>query len=283
MAGLSEIGGLYSADRGGALMSNKLRILIADDDRRLASTLVDILRCKGYEAQAAHSGAEALASIKRDYFDCVLTDIEMPQMDGVELHEAIKELQPGLPVVLMTAYSTDKLVKRGMEAGVVATLAKPLNINLLLSFFSSLHKERPVVVVDDDHEFANMLADVLQARGFKVRQVTDLDDMAKMPGSDGQMVLLDMKLNSTNGLHVLEEVRQRYPRLPVVLVTGYREETVQAVKAAIKINAYTCFYKPVEIGGLLQVLTEVRQRELSRILNQPIQEENGEFRAGCQQ
>lgn len=248
-------------------MSNKLRILIVDDDRRLANTLVDILRCRGYEAQAAHSGAEALDSIKGDYFDCVLTDIEMPRMDGVELHEAIKGLQPGLPVVLMTAYSSDKPVIRGMEAGAVATVAKPLNINLLLSFFSSLHKERPVVVVDDDPEFADMLGDVLRARGFKVRQVTDLDDMVKMPGSDGQTVLLDMKLNSTSGLRVLEEVRQRYPRLPVVLVTGYRAEMAQAVKAAIKIDAYTCFYKPVEIGGLLEVLTEVRRRELSRILS----------------
>lgn len=264
-------------------MNNKLRILIVDDDRRLAGTLVDVLRCKGYEAQAAHSGAEALDSIKRNYFDCVLTDIEMPQMDGVELHEVIKELQPGLPVVLMTAYSSDKPVKRGMEAGAVATLAKPLNINLLLSFFSSLQKERPVVVVDDDPEFANTLADVLRARGSKVRQVTNLDHMAEMPGSDGQTVVLDMKLNSTNGLPVLEEVRQRYPRLPVVLVTGYREEMAQAVKGAIKINAYTCFYKPVEIGGLLQVLTEVRQRELSRILRQPIQQEGGESRHGCEE
>jgi len=251
-------------------MSNKLRILIVDDDRRLARTLVDILRCKGYEAQAAHSGVEALDNIKKDYFDCVLTDIKMPQMNGVELHEAIKELQPGLPVVLMTAYSSDKLVKKGMEAGAVATLTKPLNINLLLCFFSSLHKERPIVIVDDNPEFANTLGDVLRTRGFEVRQVTDPRDMAEVLGSDGQMVVLDMKLDSINGLHVLEEVRKRYPRLPVILVTGYREETAQTIKAAVKINAYTCLYKPVEIDGLLQVLAEVRQRELSRILGQPI-------------
>jgi len=251
-------------------MNNKLRILIVDDDRRLARTLVDILRCKGYEALAAHSGAEALDNVRKDYFDCVLTDIEMPQMNGVELHEAIKELQPGLPVVLLTAYSSDKPVKKGMAAGAVATLTKPLNINSLLCFFSSLQKERPIVVVDDDPEFAMMLGDVLRARGFKVRQVTDPHDIAEALSLAGQMVLLDMKLSSINGLHVLEEVRQRYPRLPVVLVTGYREETAQAIEAAVKISAYTCLYKPVEIDGLLQVLAEVRQRELSRILGQPI-------------
>jgi len=115
-----------------------------------------------------------------------------------------------------------------------------------------------------------MLGDVLRARGFKVRQVTDPHDIAEALSLAGQMVLLDMKLSSINGLHVLEEVRQRYPRLPVVLVTGYREETAQAIEAAVKISAYTCLYKPVEIDGLLQVLAEVRQRELSRILGQPI-------------
>ena len=264
-------------------MSNKLRILIVDDDRRLARTLVDILRCKGYEAQAAHSGAEALDNVREDYFDCVLTNIEMPQMDGVELHEAIKELQPGLPVVLMTAYSADRLVKEGEEVGAIATVTKPLNINSLLCFFSSLQKERPIVVVDDDTEFAKMLGDVLRGRGFKVRQVTDPHDMAEALGADGQMVLLDMKLNSINGLHVLEEVRKRYPRLPVILVTGYRGETAQAIEAAVKIDAYTCLYKPAEMDGLLQVLAEVRQRELSRILSQPIQEEGSESRSGCKE
>ena len=103
-------------------MSEKLRILIVDDDRKMAKTLVDILKVKGYEAEAAHSGPDALDRLNKGRFDCLLTDIKMPQMNGVELYRAIKAMQPDLPVVLMTAYSTDNLVQEGLEEGAIATL-----------------------------------------------------------------------------------------------------------------------------------------------------------------
>lgn len=251
------------------MKKEKLRILIVDDDRRLARTLVDILRLKGYEAEASYSGRQVLDMVKKEGFDCVLTDIKTPGINGVELYKAIKEVQPGLPVVLMTAYPADRLVKEGEEAGAIATVTKPLNINSLLCFFSSLQKERPIVIVDDDAEFARMLGDILQMRGFGVTKTTDPHAAGEMLSSDAQAVVLDMKLNSTNGLDILKEIRGKHPHLPVILVTGYREEMASAIEAAMKINAYTCLYKPVEIEGLLQVLAEVRQRELKRILGQP--------------
>jgi len=249
-------------------MSEKLRILIVDDDRRMANTLSDIFKVKGYEAQAAYSGPEALDMVKKGHFDCVLTDIKMPQMNGVRLCRAIKAIQPDLPVVLMTAYSADVLVKEGLEEGVIASLTKPLDINLLLGFFSSLRKERSIVIVDDDPQFCQTLGDILRARDFAVTQVHDPQSLVEMLRTDAQVVLLDMKLNSINGLEVLKEIREHYPHLPVILVTGYREEMAPAIEAALKINAYTCLYKPFRIEELLQLFTEVRHRELGRVLGQ---------------
>lgn len=247
-------------------MSEKLRILIVDDDRRMAKTLVNIFQVKGYEAEAAHSSSEALEKVNNVHFDCVLTDIRMPEVNGVELYRAIKARWPDLPVVLMTAYSTNKLVNEGLEEGAIAALTKPLDINLLLGFFSSLSQERSIVIVDDDPKFARTLGDILRARGFAVTQVTDPHDVVETLKPDGQVVLLDMKLNEIGGLEVLEEIRERHPRLPVVLVTGYRREMGQAIKVALKINAYACLYKPFQIEELLQLLTEVRNQELRRAL-----------------
>ncbi len=249
-------------------MSETLRILVVDDDHSMAKTLVDILKVTGYEAEAAHSGAKALEKVAERPFDCVLTDIKMPEVDGVELYRAIKARQPELPVVLMTAYSTDKLVEEGLEEGAIANLTKPLDINLLLSFFTYLRKERSVVIVDDDPEFAKTLGDILRVRGFAVTQVTDPHSVVESIGADGQVVLLDMKLNHINGLDVLAEIRERYPQRPVILVTGYRAEMAQVVEAALKMNAYTCLYKPLEIEELLQMLTRIHHQELGRILKQ---------------
>lgn len=248
-------------------MSEKLHILIVDDDRRMAKTLLDILQIEGYEAAVVYSGPQALHMVEKGQFDCVLTDIKMPEMNGVELYRAIKALRHELPVVFMTAYS--ELVEEGLEEGAVATLAKPLDINLLLSFFSSLRKECSIVIVDDDPGFCESLGRILRARGFAVIEVTDPHGVAEALRSDGQVVLLDMKLNSISGLEVLKEIRAEFPYLPVILVTGYGEEMTPAIEAALKIDAYACLYKPFQIEELLQVLAEVRHQELGRMLGQP--------------
>lgn len=249
-------------------MSEKLHILIVDDDRKMAKTLVDIFMVEGYEAQAAYSGSEALNKVKRSHFDCVLSDIKMPEVDGVELYKAIKVLRPDLPVVLMTAYS--ELVQEGLEEGAIATLTKPLDINLLLSFLSSLRKERSVVIVDDDPQFCKTLGEILRAREFAVTPVTDPSGLVETLRPDAQVVLLDMKLNRISGLEVLKEIREHYPHLPVILVTGYREEMAPVIEDALKIGAHACLYKPFDIEALLELLTEIRHQELGRVLGQPV-------------
>jgi two-component system response regulator HydG len=247
-------------------MSGELRILVVDDDPDMVKTLVDIFRSRDYEAEPAHSGSEALRKVKEGHFDCVLSDVRMPNVDGLELYRAIKARQPNLPVVLMTAYAADRLVKEGLEEGAIACLTKPLDINALLSFFSSLRKERSVVIIDDDPQFCETLGGILRVRGFAVTQVVDPQGVIEMIGGDGQVVLLDMKLDGVSGLEILREIRARYPHLPVVLVTGYRDEMASAIEAALEIKAYTCLNKPIEMEELLQVLTQVRHRELGRIL-----------------
>ncbi len=247
-------------------MSDNLRILVVDDDQRMAKTLADILKVKGYQAETAHSGVEALEKVAGKPFDCVLTDIKMPEVNGVELYRAIKGRQPDLPVVLMTAYSSDSLVAEGLDEGVVGVLTKPLDIGMLLTFFSFLRQERSVVIMDDDADFCRTLGDILRLRGFGVTRIADPRQVMEGLEANGDVVLLDMKLNGINGLDVLRTIREKYPRLPVILVTGNREEMSPAIEAGLELNAYTCLYKPFEIENLLEVLSQIRRGELGRVL-----------------
>jgi CheY-like chemotaxis protein len=232
----------------------------------MAKTLCDIFQVKGYETEAAHSGREALEKVKSQSFDCVLSDIKMPTVDGVELYRTIKAIQPDLPVVLMTAYSADSLVKEGLEEGVIAVLTKPLDIGLLLNFFSFLRKERSIAVVDDDPLFCGTLADILRLRGFAVTEITDPLAVVPRLERDAGVVLLDMKLNSVGGLTVLQEIKKQLPHLPVILVTGYRREMACAIEAALQLGAYTCLYKPFDIDEVLELLAQIRHQELRGIL-----------------
>ena len=90
----------------------------------------------------------------------------MPEMDGVELYRAIKRIQPHIPVVLMTAYATDDRIDEGLQEGALACLTKPLDIEALLRFFSLLHRDRSVVIVDDDPAFCKTLGDILRQQKF---------------------------------------------------------------------------------------------------------------------
>lgn len=247
-------------------LEQKLRILVVDDDRRMTHTIADILTLSGYEVSQAQSGPEALEMIRAQIFDCVLTDVKMPEMNGVELHRCLREIQPGLPVVLMTAYAADSLIRQGLDEGVVGVFDKPLNINQLLNFFASLARRRVVAIVDDDPAFCQTLKDILDMRGFKSEKITDPHISVEKIAGDAQVVVLDMKLNSITGLDLLKDIRKQYAELPVVLVTGYRQEMSAAIQAALKIDAFACLYKPLEVSRLLEMLASLQVTRLRSLL-----------------
>lgn len=249
-------------------MNKSLRILVVDDDRRMTRTLADILSMSGHEVVEVFSGPDALEKVRTMTFDCVLTDVKMPEMDGVELHRQLREAQPGLPVVLMTAYAADALISKGLEEGVVGVFDKPLDMNQLLSFFISLSRNRVIVVVDDDTAFYKTLGDILTMRGFKVALVTELRADIELMESDAQVLLLDMKLDAAGELDKLKEIRKGYPTLPVLLITSHRHEMASVIQGAMDIDAFISYlYKPLDIPQLLETLAKLQVKRLKPFIS----------------
>ena len=119
-------------------MSNNNPLLIVDDDPLNTQTLAEIFTTAGYEVEVALSGEEALKIIDKIHFSCVLSDIKMEKMNGVELLRAVKLIQPAIPFILMTAYAIDDLLIEGIREGALVTLIKPLDIDLLLGHISRI-------------------------------------------------------------------------------------------------------------------------------------------------
>lgn len=251
-------------------MNQKLRILIVDDDARMTRTLADIFSITGYQPVEANSGQEALEKARSQSFDCVLTDVRMPGMDGVELHRQLHQVQPGLPVMLMTAYAADEIIRKGLSEGVVGVFDKPLDISSLLGFFASIARQHSIVIVDDDPDFCKTLGDILHQRGFNVTQFGNPLPDVELITSEAQVILLDMKLNGISGLDMLKQIRQRYPDLPVLMVTAYRQEMTAAIQAALAINAFACLYKPLEIPSLLQTLADIQLKRLRKVIKKKV-------------
>ena len=81
-----------------------MRVLVVEDDPRLREAVVDTLMLKGFQVSEAAHGIEALNLLRHQQIDLVLSDINMPGMDGLELLQNVKQETPWLPVILMTAY-----------------------------------------------------------------------------------------------------------------------------------------------------------------------------------
>ncbi len=250
-------------------MEGELKVLVVDDDRRMVKTICDILKVKGYEAAEAYSGEEAVEKVKSDNPDCVLMDIKMPGMNGIEALKAIKAISPGLPVVLMSAYSSEEQVADAREQGAYAVLDKPLDIGAIVTFLSLLRKEESVLIVDDDPGFCRTLGDILKSRGYHVETEGDPGKVLGHMEQDYKLVvLLDLKIGNSDGLDVLKSIRAKYPTKPVVLVTGYKEEVGSAVEKGMKIGAYTCLYKPFVADELFGSIEEIRRMKLRSVLGE---------------
>ena len=82
------------------------RILLVDDDDALRDALADLLESRGYDVVAVDDGKRGLEQCQRESFDLVVTDFRMPGLGGMELLKELRESNPKMPVIMMTAFST---------------------------------------------------------------------------------------------------------------------------------------------------------------------------------
>lgn len=101
-----------------------MKILVVDDspiDRRLASSL---LTKAGYTTSLAENGQEALAALEKERADLVLTDLQMPEMDGLTLVDEVRKRHTNVPVILMTAHGSEDLAVRALQHGAASYVPK---------------------------------------------------------------------------------------------------------------------------------------------------------------
>ncbi|MCH7959919.1 MAG: sigma-54-dependent Fis family transcriptional regulator [Candidatus Hydrogenedentes bacterium] len=110
----------------------KSKILITEDDQVQREIIADILLRAEYEVEAVGSGRETLAALEAEEYDLLLTDMRMPEMDGLELLRRAKRLRPEMEAVVMTAHATVETAVTAMKEGAVDYLAKPFDKDELL-------------------------------------------------------------------------------------------------------------------------------------------------------
>lgn len=152
------------------------KILVIDDQRSIRSTLKDILEMEGHTVVLAEDGAQGVEAFGADSFDVVLTDIKMPNMDGMEVLDKIMETRPDCPVIMISGHGDIDTAVESIKKGAYDFIQKPLDLNRLLITIKNA-VEKGALVVDNkalkkkiEHKY-DMIGDSEPMR--KVRDMID--------------------------------------------------------------------------------------------------------------
>lgn len=114
------------------------KILFVDDDVNMQKMVEIFLRGQGVHLEFASNGRSALHKLGKNEFDLVFSDVQMPEMDGIELLKSILISFPKMPVVLVSAYEKNQLNSKALEHGAKAVINKPFDSAQLIAIINGL-------------------------------------------------------------------------------------------------------------------------------------------------
>ena len=166
-------------------------ILIVDDEKNYLTILSALLEDEGFEVLTAAGGSEALEIHKSSDLDLILTDMKMPKMDGIELLQNIKENDPDLPVVMMTAHGTVDKAVEAMQKGAYTYVLKPFDNERLIIYVKKATAMYQVVkenrrlrdAVESQYRFGNIIG--------KSKKMRDVFDTIQKVAPSGATVLIE--------------------------------------------------------------------------------------------
>lgn len=233
-----------------------MKILIVEDDLNLREAIVDSLEMKKHEVVGAQHGLDALTLVAKQSFDLVLSDINMPQMDGLELLKQLKAHHPWLPVVLMTAFGDVSQAVQAMQMGANDYLMKPFELKELDNLLASFNQQAPIQPSD---------APICESRPAK-----QLFELAKRVAQTDSTVLISGE--SGTGKEVLARyIHQSSPRHkgPFIAINcaAIPENMLEAMLFGYEKGAFTGAYQAMPgkfeqaCGGTL-LLDEISEMDM---------------------
>lgn len=149
------------------------QILIVDDERSMRDFLKILLTKEGHQVATAPNGANGLEYLQNNSCDLVISDIRMPGMNGLELLEAIKENNPDMPVIMITAFASPNDAVQAMKYGAFDYISKPFNVDEIKSVVASALRK------GSDESAAGKVADSFPGIIGQSREMVKIFDMIR--------------------------------------------------------------------------------------------------------
>jgi two-component system, response regulator PdtaR len=230
--------------------------LLVDDNRAFAENMAEIIRDLGDVVSVATSGADALGLVREQKFDAIVTDMRMPAMGGAELVHRTRQEDPGLPAIVVSAYTGDEDLRTARNQGLLAVLQKPVPMKQLLLLLERARRDGLVVLVEDDAGMVDNLSEALCDRGFTAVSAGSIAETEQLGQVHPFAAIVDLRVPGGADGDAMNRVAGRYPALPQIVITAHDP-------SAAPIKPRAVYRKPFDTRKLLAELESLYAEQRS--------------------
>jgi FixJ family two-component response regulator len=244
-------------------------ISVVDDDESTRKSTTLLIESLGFQAAGFESADSLLKSSQLQETSCLIIDVRMPDMNGLQLQSHLAATGYEIPIIFITAYDDKESRRRAMQAGAVAFLAKPFTADLLLQ---TVHSALPVQsgarrklisLVDDDESIRRTTTLLIQSFGFQAAAFESAESLLKSSQlQETSCLIVDVQMPGMNGLQLQRQLAASGYKIPIIFITAYdnKESRQQAMQA----GAVAFLSKPFNDELLLETIrATLRDRESS--------------------
>ena len=234
-----------------------LDILVVDDDRDLASGIVDMVEAEGHRAVLAFSGEAALEAAQDWAFDMIFLDMKLPGMTGLDALRDLRETQGRARVFLMTGYRLDNLLAQAITSGGIEVPKGPVAAPRMLEHLRDAGPGGIVLLVAEDGRLGASLEESLAGHGLKARLArTEAAATASAALAALDVLVLDVQRPISRILEVYLTLQDLGPAVTVVMIASPLKNGKRIVNPLRSISVTGCLFKPFDPADLLQVVSE---------------------------
>jgi CheY-like chemotaxis protein len=226
------------------------RYLIVDDNQAFAENLAEIIGDHGAKVDLAASGADALELAKQTRYDALLSDMRMPVMNGAELVHRVRRLDPGLPAIVITAYTNDDDLAAARREGLLAVLPKPAPVERLLELLASARRDGLAALVEDDPAMSDNLGELLRARGFAAVTAASVTETERLGDVKPFCALVDLRVPGGPDGAAMDRLEKKFPGLPMLVITAHAQVSPPGPSAGV-------FHKPFDSAALMAMVEKL--------------------------
>jgi FixJ family two-component response regulator len=234
-------------------------ISVVDDDESTRKSTTLLIESLGFRAAGFESADSLLKSSQLRETSCLIIDVRMPGMNGLQLQSHLASAGYKIPIIFITAYDDKESRRRAMQAGAVAFLAKPFAADLLLQSIRSAlpvqsgAKRKLISLVDDDESIRRTTRLLIQSFGLQAAAFESAETLLR----SGQLqetscLIVDVQMPGMDGLQLQRHLAALGYKIPIIFITAYdnKESRQQAMQA----GAVAFLSKPFNDELLLETI-----------------------------